>query len=227
MKIENQTAFEALQLGAADNLRYDQLIREKKLPYDWYWTRRMVAYAKAGEPFGKIASFTDPGTGEIWQTNVPKKFQGKKNIVLLASIGKSESKKDGNKITLTPKKITAKKMPEKDGWRLTDELGFPSGKESSENDVNARKLYHRDASGYVGLLSRGYSYGYVGRSVVAYGWPSVRFGVWIDDSPTTENGCPNLKPLAFEAEKDLNVLRNVVKEDCLARIVALVEAAKK
>jgi len=214
-KLDNKTKIEALQLGAASNAEYDQMIKENKLGYDGYWTSTAVAYEKPGTPFGKTASFKSGSN--TWTIAIPRKYQGKKNLVLLANISPEEVKPEGNVITLLPKKIIVKKMPEKNGWYVPDEIGFPSGKESNSGDENARRLWRMD-EGHVGLLSRGYGFGCGRRDVYAYLRGDDRLGVMISNTGTSGKiGCENCKRL----EKENTDLR-----ERLAKIKDIVEAAE-
>lgn len=220
--LKDKTAFEALQLSAATNAEYDPLVIAGKLS-GWHWTSTMAAYEKADVPFGKTISFQSGN--ETWKIAIPKKYQGKRNLVLLANLSPKEARKDGNIVTLTPKKITAKPMPKTDGWHIPDEFFFPSGKESSSNDEKARKLWRRDNCAYVGLLSRDYYFfGYYWRDVYAdYGvW---RYGVMISNK--SKSGKIELKPFAQEARQALDKMRGIVKEELLAPIDKLVEAANQ
>lgn len=227
MKIDDRTAFEALQLGAATCPRYDQEIKAGKLPYGVYWTSTATAYMTPGIPFGKTASFTDPNTGEVWQVAVPKKYQGKKDCALLANIGAGQFSKKDNTVILKPKAFALKPMSSVDGcWRLPDEFGFPSGKESDSTNQEARRLWRRVNEGYVGLLARDYyGFGDDGRDVNCGYYPSDRYGVLTEEQIIGSVG--NLKPLALDAEIELTELRGTVKEERLTRITALVEAAKQ
>ncbi|MFA5240628.1 MAG: hypothetical protein WC476_13110, partial [Phycisphaerae bacterium] len=138
-KLESKTRLEALQLGAATNQEYDMMIREATLPKgDWYWTRTMAAYELPGMPFGKQARMKLYDKDETYIYNIPKKYQGKKDMVILANIGKDEVKTKGNEIILKPRKVVIKPMQKKNGWYLPDEYGFPSGKESDESNPEAR-----------------------------------------------------------------------------------------
>jgi len=224
---ENKTRLEALQLGAVTNKECDQLIKEGKLPKDrWHWASTMAVYELPGVQFKKQARMKLYDKDETYIYDVPKKYQGKKDIVILANVGKNEVEPKGNEIILKPKKVVVKPMPKKDGWYMPDEYGFPSGKESSSDNQDARKLWRRTDMPFVGLLSRycdrwdGY-----GRQVVnASYWDDVRFGVVINNTCTS--GKTDLKPLAQEAEKAIDKMRGVVKEELLTPIKALVEAAK-
>ena len=220
--IESKTALEALQIGAASCPYYDKQIKEGNLPIGIYWTRTGTAYMKPGVPFGKTATYTDPSTGEVWRIAVPRKFQGKKDRTLLFNISKDEVSKEGNTVVLKPRKIAMKPIAKEDGWHLPDEFCFPSGKESNIDNQEARKLWRRTNEGYVGLLARYFDDFYIRRYVYADDQPSYRFGVLTEEQAGV---CPNLKPLALDAEKELTELRGTVKEEKLTRIAALVEAA--
>ena len=225
---KNKTAYEALQLGAVSNSQYDAQLQSGKLPYGWYWTGTVVAYMKAGEPFGKVASFADPDTSEIWQMDVPKKYQGKKNICLIADPGGFDHKKDGSTVTIRLKKISVVPMPPRDGWHMPDKFGFPSGKESNNDNKEARKLWRWDSRGYVGLLARlGYYFGFVRRYVDADFGPSSRCGVLVEPAKIDATPDKELKQLAQEAEKTLAKMRGVVQEELLKPIEELVEVAKR
>ena len=223
---ENKTRLEALQLGAATNLQHDKMIKEDTLPQRWHWTRTMAVYEKADVPFGKKVSMKLYDKDETWEFSIPKKYQGKANVVLLAEIDKNEVKQEGNRIILSPKEITAKPMPKKDGWHLPDEFGFPSGNEINSDNSNARKLWRRDDCAFVGLLSRGDGDFGDGRRYVDAGDRDYgRYGVVINNLGTS--GKTDLKPLAQEAKKALDKMRGVVKEELLTPLKDLVEAANK
>ena len=222
--IKDKTAFEALQLGAATNVEYDPLVVASKLS-GWHWTSTMAAYEKAGVPFGKSIIFQSGN--ETWKITVPKKYQGKRNLVLLANLSPKEGKKEGSVVTLTPKKITAKPMPEQNGWYMPDEFGFPSGNASSNSDETARYLWRRDICAYVGLLSRGsyWWFGYYRRVVLADYYGYYRFGVMI--SNTGKSGNIDLRTFTKEAKQAIEKMRGAVKEELLTPLDKLVEAAER
>lgn len=133
------------------------------------WTGTLVAFRKDNKPFEEKVEFSG------LTFNIPEKFQGESGVIAC-----NHPDFILNGTTYTPGK-SAKLLPfpEQDGWHLPDkEFGIPNGKESSEDDPAARKLWRRDEEDYTGLLVRWGGFdGDDRRDVDAVDRPSYRLGV--------------------------------------------------
>ena len=131
----------------------------------------LCIYETKDTPFGKTVEW------EGLVANIPKKFQGQSNMVILCNHPDFFLKE--NTITLG-KSAKIIQMPKIDDWYDTDPIfEFPIG-EKKEYANSRRRLYRRD-SPYIGLVSRDYYGGFVygNRRYVFCGYlPSGRLGVF-------------------------------------------------
>jgi hypothetical protein len=173
-----------------------------------------------GVPFGK--EIKSDGLTVL----VPHKFQGKKDISLVAYT------KD---LTIKGKVISSARfeafdLPINDNWYDTDsKYGLPVG-EPKEYSEERRHLYRWQDRSWVGLVVRFYGVwgDYDWRDVYCYFDASSRYGV-LGKSRSKKNAgkTPDLKQLAREAEKSVKRMDGVVKKELLTPIEMLVEAAKR
>lgn len=133
------------------------------------WTGTLIAYTLPNQPLGKTIEFD----GLIF--NVPKKFQGKKNVAIVCNHPDFIL----NENTITPgKSAQCIPFPEKNGWYLTEkEFGIPNGTPSNYETPVSRYLWRWTDRAYTGLLSR-YFDDRVRRVVVAYDWSYYRLEVF-------------------------------------------------
>jgi len=134
------------------------------------WSGTLIAYEKPDVAFGKIVAFSD------LVVNVPKQFRGRVNSVLVCNHPDYNLK--GGVVTLG-KSVRCLSFPVNDGWYLTDkDFGIPTGIKISLLNKDARYLWRRNNSNYVGLVARGYGVISYRRDVICYDYGSGRFGVF-------------------------------------------------
>jgi len=130
------------------NLEIDKRLKsgqwEKEKEMYPCWTGTLVVYEEPGKAFGKTVECE----GLIF--NIPKKFQGKKNMAIVCNHPDFVLKEN----TITPgKSAKCIPIPEKDGWYLPEkQFGIPNG-EKGNNDGHRSYLW-RWSSPFVGLVSR-------------------------------------------------------------------------
>jgi len=154
------------------------------------WSGTFVAYKAPNKPLGKTIECKI--LGDTYVFNVPKKFQGKRNIALAINHGFT---KEGKPL-ISYKKIGEKRFlveiadesmikairhfPSEDGWQLPEKkFGLPSGSKLNYASKNARYLWRINGA-YCGFASAGDYVFYVisGWRVVYVGCRSGgRFGV--------------------------------------------------
>lgn len=217
------------------------------------WSGTMTAYVEPGKSFkesnrkedGKYVVYVDPKTNITYRFQVPKDYRSAKNAILAIDHGFDEKgnptfeiHEDGKnqRVIHVPNESNIKLVqdfPAKDGWHLTEnDFLIPVGSKINRSNRNApynrnaRYLHRTDK--YVGLLARGYGFGYdygVRRIVNADYRSSDRFGV-LAASPEGV-AAKNLQELAAGAEKALGQIGTAVDEKLLKPIRKLIDAAKE
>jgi len=153
------------------------------------WSGTFVAYEMPDKPLGKTIECKIKENTFVF--NVPKKFQGKRNIALAINHGFSE---DGKPL-ISYKQIGEKKFlveiadksmikairhfPSEDGFYLPEkEFGLPSGSKLNNDGKNTRHLWRINCA-YCGFASAGLGVVliYGRRSVGVGGRSDGRFGV--------------------------------------------------
>ena len=189
----------------ADEILQDPALLEKYRPLFWAWTGTLVIHEAAGVAFGENVK-TD-----FFVFDVPKRFQGLKDKVLVVQHPNYQQKKEVLKygitfnllVVLDESKLKAYDYPQRNGWYLPDaQTGLPIGTESAESDPNARKLWRRDGKAWIGPVSR-YDdlYGITRRFVDCYWRPDYfRLGVGVVE--------PQAK-LRFDAESSIDETFNI------------------
>ncbi len=135
------------------------------------WAGPLVVHEVPDKPFGKTVEW------EGLTVHVPKKWQGKANLVILDA--HPDFKRQGSVFWPGPK-AQARPMPKEDGcWYDVDPIfEYPIGEPKDYSD-SRRRLWRRTSSPYIGLVARGgVWYGYDRRGVSCYYVPSYRLGVF-------------------------------------------------
>lgn len=192
----SKTFMEALELSEKEgkrlltNLEADEILQnpdayaENKSLFPC-WTGLLLVYEMPGVPFGKFVK--DAQTG--WVFDIPKKYQGQKNMALVLEQKNFKIEKGEYDLTLVKAtKMDAIPFPERDGWYISEEkYGIPSGEKSEESNPKARYLWRITDSDPIHPVAR-YDFwgGYDGRRVNCYLLPdSGRLGVGVvEPSPS-------------------------------------------
>ena len=109
----------------------------------WCWSGTMTAYERAGEPFAEVVEYIDDNTGLKYLFEVPRKYRGKKDCILVCEHPDVSLETKGNQRIIRAARIDLiENFPAKDGWYLTDpKHGFPFGDSVGSSDPNARHLW--------------------------------------------------------------------------------------
>ena len=171
----------------ASNKRLDQALvgsdEWKKIKAGLYcWSGTMTAYEEVEKPFGEVVEYTDGKTGLKYLFEVPQKYRGKTNCILVAEHPDYSLEIKGNeRIIRTAKVELIEKFPaDNNKWYLTDpKHGIPFGDSIDSSNNDARYLSRINKM--VGLSARGYDdIGDYGRDVVLDVQPSTAFGVAVE-----------------------------------------------
>ena len=122
------------------------LQKGRKLPGTW---STPILYGAPGTPLGPQISFS----GLIF--NVPKKYQGCKDIAL--TYGDTSTKREGDATVVTGRILhVVRNFPTAGGWYGTDKAtGIPKGEQQvSSDNPRARRLWRVNGA-YVGAVVRG------------------------------------------------------------------------
>ena len=177
----------------ASNKRLDQALVgsdewrsiEKVFPC---WTGTMTAYEEVGKPFGEIVEYTDDNTGLKYLFEVPQKYKGKKDCILVCEHPDFSLETKGDERIIRAAKIDLiEKFPANVDWYLVDSKhGIPFGDSVKFSD-DTRYLYRIEKR--VGPVARGY--GDCGddnrRNVDIDDWPSGGLGGVVE---APEKGAP-------------------------------------
>lgn len=150
------------------------------------WADPTLIYEASDKPFGEFIKTP------YFIMDIPKQFQGMKNVALAISSShyKFQDDKYGNKF-IRPEEDKIKliqNFPSNNGWYNTDpETGVPYGQEISSSNPEARYLYRRSEA-WIGPLVRYYDGFYVDvrRYVYCDGGPDGARGVGVVETSSKE-----------------------------------------
>ena len=183
------TFIEALKLAEGrhllSNLDADMILQDeeryKKYSKLFYcWTGDLLVYEEPGKEFGEWVKDAD----NSWIIDIPKEFQGRKDIALL--IQHPNFKIEKGKYDMTFVKPNGKKSYDyiaipfkpKNGWYLPDSYGIPNGEELTKANKEARYLYRR-FSATVRPVARWVNVFYDRRVVICGYYVDGRLGVGV------------------------------------------------
>ena len=146
----------------------------------WCWTGTMTAYEEPGKKFGKTVEYVDEKTNIRYVFEVPDKYVGEKDSILVSEHPDYKLEMDGNNRIIRAAVVDLiERFPtESHKWYLADSKhGIPVEDPIDSSDSNARYLYRIEKR--VGVSVRGGGVG-CGRDVDLDYQPSSALGVAIE-----------------------------------------------
>lgn len=141
----------------ASNIALDFLLSINKgglADAGWYWTGTLLAYEKAGAPFGEELRYYDRSTGFEYIVPVPKKFQGKTDCAIASNHPDfSLEIKGSQRIFKAVRLDLLEDFPQlADFYRIDPRYGIPFGN-PVETSISDARYFYRDES-HVSLIAR-------------------------------------------------------------------------
>ena len=173
------------------NLQADEILQNEELhkansKLFPCWTGIITVYENAGTPFGEYVKDQQSG----WVFDVPKKYQGKKDIVLVLQQKDYKLKKEKYGIIhLTATKVESLSFPTENGWYLPDpKFGIPTGDKVNEDNPNVQFLWRVTDGDPIRPLARDGDWDWDHWRAVLANWvPANRLGVGLAE-PQAKQG---------------------------------------
>ncbi len=181
------------------------------------WTSTIVVNEAPEVKFGKVVEYQNVSF------EVPKEYQGRKNVALVLDSSTLKMEKQDEKVLLSAKVLKSQHYPEENGWSMPDEdTGIPTGSKDSSSDTNARYLW-RTSRTRIGPVARGF--GYYGRDVAVNGGLDLGFGVaFAEQDKQGQAGKTVPTELIEQVRSSLEKLELTNKQELIEPIKKLVRA---